>query len=104
MPFEPQPAESVFKSPGDSLVYTMNAGFQPEILNGDTIVSASISAAAISPGTGSLTIGTDTIASPLVNVPISGGTADSDYVVTFTMTLSTGKVRVLYGIMKVRAQ
>jgi hypothetical protein len=67
--------------------YTADFQYYDEIIAGGTIASAVVTCTP----TG-LTIGTPAIASPVVSVALSGGTAGTLYTVHVLATLATGKV------------
>lgn len=98
------------KDPSDALPVTMNFGNMPEIIGGDTITSCAIAASPLSGSTGTLGCSAVTVNGPKCTSIFTGGTADSDYAVRFTASLTAGGndtytyVRVLGGIVQVRSE
>lgn len=101
LPFEEKfrpPGNLIFKAPGGDRDVPIDFSLYDEIVGGATVVSAVVTAAAtgipsdlgVTPA--ALTVALPAVASPVVTVRISGGTARVLYVLTTLATLSTGRV------------
>jgi hypothetical protein len=94
------------KNPLDNLVYAMNFGFQPEIVNGSEVFDLAGSptmavTASNPPGDTSLTFGAASYSGQKVIALASGGTNGVTYTVTATAGYVSGNSRALTGTVQV---
>lgn len=92
--------EPLIKRPGESRLYAVNFGFQPEIRDTGEALSGTPTVSSTPSG---LTIGSPTISAAKVQFRISGGTDGIDYTLTVTTTTSGGNTLVETVTLKVRA-
>lgn len=89
----------IYKSPGARLPYTvdLNDATDPWLTLGATIVSAVFSCP-----DASITLGAQSHTTTEGTIILSGGTEDSDYVITMTWTDSNDNIDSRFFIVKVR--
>ena len=99
-------AQTIKKNPTDFLVYAMEFGFQPEIINGTETINVSIVPSwlivnTVAGGDTLLTIGGTGFNGTQALGIAAGGTEGNTYIVTCTVTYVSGRVRSLTGQVQV---
>lgn len=82
----------LYKTPNEFRSYSFDFSAEPEIVAGDTIVSV-VSGPVVTPS--GLTIGSNSISSPVVSFNVSGGTAGIKY--TFRIRIQTSSGATIDG-------
>jgi hypothetical protein len=92
---------TLYKYPDDDRLYDFDFSLQAELVDGQTIASATVDQTVRSGGSGALTIGTPAISGGRVQVQITGGVEGSTYALTCEITTSSGSKIVGIGALHI---
>lgn len=94
--------EELVKLPAESILFNMD--FAKRMSTGETITTVdshiSTSSGRVD-GSANVTLGTPTLSNNVVQLRISDGTADEQYVITITVTTSLSNVRIGKGLLRI---
>jgi len=92
-------AEPLVKRPGETRVYSVNFGFQPEIRD----AAETLSGPTVSASPSGLTISGTTVSGSRVRFQVAGGANAVDYTLTVTVSTSGGSTLVEAVTLQVRS-